>query len=89
MGKALDEGAASADPFSNEASAAVAGLILWLAVPGAQRAGDGSETTPVAAESSGLLAYAYYETDYLASADGQGDFLSDEYQEIATAFDVP
>jgi hypothetical protein len=76
-------------PLVLTASGAVGGLTLWLAVPEAQRADSSSQTTPIAAESRGLLAYAYYETDYLANADGPGDFLSEEYQAIAAAFDVP
>jgi hypothetical protein len=43
----------------------------------------------VAADAPRLLSYAYYETGYLANSESGNAFLSDEYQAIANAFDVP
>ena len=77
-------------PWAMTAGAAVASALLWLAVPASQIENVNSPDESLAASGApGLLSYAYYETDYLASSDSNAAFLSDEYQAIANAFDVP
>lgn len=89
-------------PLGLAACAALAAAALWLALPAGLFAGllggrGGSEGSvaesvagSVAVSAPGLLAYAYYETDYLADASaGESGFLSEEYRAIATAFEVP
>jgi len=80
------------------ACAALAAAALWLALPAGLLGGPGSSegsvadafADPVDGLAPGLLAYAYYETDYLADASaGESGFLSDEYRAIAAAFEVP
>ena len=66
-------------PFLLAASAALAAVALFLAMPG-----DGPE---VEESAPSLLAYAYYETDYLE--DTSDEWLTAEYEAIANAFDVP
>lgn len=81
-------------PLGIAATAALAALAFWIAQPTAKNE-LGIDPDPKAAVvasetgSVGLLAYAYYETDYLGSNETESDFLPDEFQAIANAFDVP
>jgi len=74
-------------PWLLTASAAFGAMVVWVLVPGGGV--DPGNESDVATDSAGLLAYAYYETEYLAVEDEANGFLSDEYQAIANAFDVP
>ena len=77
-------------PWAMTTGAAVAAALLWFAMPGSQsESTNRPDESLVAAGTPGLLSYAYYETDYLASSESGNAFLSDEYQAIANAFDVP
>lgn len=83
-------------------AAACAALLLWIAVrdhgpsapagkegPGTVVAGKG-EGPPSAGEAT-LLTYAYDSADFYGD-DGEGDeenFLPDEYEALAAAFDLP
>ena len=85
-----------ARPLGLAACAALAAAALWLALPsglldsGPSYPSDVADSEPAVAAAPTLLAYAYYETDYLAdsSAEASG-FLSAEYRAIADAFEVP
>ena len=77
-------------PWAMTTGAAVAAALLWFAMPGSQSENMNRPDEPlVATGAPGLLSYAYYETDYLASRENGNEFLSDEYQAIANVFDVP
>jgi len=77
-------------PWAMTTGAAVAAALLWFAMTGSQIENTNRpDESLVAAHAPGLLSYAYYETDYLASRENGNEFLSDEYQAIANAFDVP
>ncbi len=78
-------GRAPGQPLVLAASAAVAALALWLAVPAGWL--GGAPPAPGEAASPGLLAFAYYETDYLDAL--PDDALSEEFEAIASAFEVP
>lgn len=69
---------------------ALAVALLWFAMPSSLSGPDHRPGDVLAAEGdSGFLSYAYYETDYLPSSESENSILSDEYQAIASAFDVP
>ena len=72
-------------PLVLAASAVMAAVALWLALP-VDRPGE-PDTRLASARRPSLLAYAYYETDYLD--DASDAYLSAEYEAIAAAFDVP
>jgi len=79
-------------PFGIAATVAAAAIALWIIQPIAQndlRNAPSDSTVVTETTSVGLLAYAYYETDYLGSAEAESDFLPDDFQAIADAFDVP
>ena len=78
-------------PFMMTTGAALAAALLWFVLPADNRIEDANRNGNAlgVAGSPGLLSYAYYETDYLATGEDQVEFLSDEYQAIANAFDVP
>ena len=76
------------------AVAAMAAAAFWIAQPSVENE-FGIDSTPSEAllapetKSTSLLAFAYYETDYLGSVESEEDFLPDDFQAIASAFDVP
>ena len=78
-------------PFGIAATVAMAAFALWLVQPNAQNdlVPNPGDAVVLETASVGLLAYAYYETDYLGSTETETDFLPDEFQAIANAFDVP
>ncbi len=72
------------------AVAVVAAALLWFAMPsGLGDPADRPDDLLAAVGDSGFLSYAYYETDYLPSSESENSILSDEYQAIASVFDVP
>lgn len=83
----LEHRTSSWRPAALALSTALAAALLWVGLPTTAPQG---EDLPVAVEpqSAGLLAYVYYETDYLDGADGQAGFLSDEYLAIESVFEL-
>ncbi len=70
--------------------AAIAAGLLWFAMVGSQiESTDPPDELLADAGAPGLLSYAYYETDYMASGASGDAFLPDEYMAIESAFDVP
>ncbi len=77
------------------AATALGAALLWLALPARFSEPTPGVRTTQSAEARpaprGFLAYAYYETDYLAESTeaGSEDFLPAGYAAIATLFEVP
>ncbi len=82
----LEQSAPVWRPAALALTTAMAALLLWVGLP--TTAPQGEElAVEVEPQSAGLLAYAYYETDYLDGAGSQqAGFLSDEYLAIESVF---